>query len=117
MQIASEKYSRSILICARYLGSKFPLNNRLRAWRTFSCIDPTARGNEWTVRQVKENDTRNCCHGSAGGGARGGGSPPPGKLKKKVFIICVDFLLIFLSKLCDDIFIRSLYKLPCYFNT
>ena len=46
---------------ARYLGSGLHLNNG--AWRTFSRIDPTARGNEWTVRQVKENDTLNCCHG------------------------------------------------------
>ena len=62
MKITSEKFSPSIILnCARYLGSKLPLNNR--AWHTFSCIDPMARGNEWTVRQVKENDTRNCCHG------------------------------------------------------
>ena len=52
--------------CARYLGSKLHLNNR--AWHTFSRIDPTAQGNEWTVRQVKENDTRNCCHGRPHGG-------------------------------------------------
>ena len=32
--------------CARYLGSELHLNNR--AWRTFSRIDPTARGNEWS---------------------------------------------------------------------
>ena len=43
-------------MCARYLGSKLPLNNR--ALRTFPWIDPTARGSEWTVRQVAENDTR-----------------------------------------------------------
>ena len=47
--------------CARYLGGKHLLNNR--AWRTFSWIDPTARGSEWTVRQVKENDHPSCCHG------------------------------------------------------
>ena len=52
--------------CARYLGSELHLNNG--AWRTFSRIDPTARGNEWTVRQVKENDTLNCCHGRPQGG-------------------------------------------------
>ena len=40
----------------RYLGSKFPLNNR--ALHTFSCIDRTARGNEWTVQQVTKNNTR-----------------------------------------------------------
>ena len=52
MQITYEKYSPSIILnCARYLGSKLPPNNR--AWHTFSCIDPTARGNEWTVGQVK----------------------------------------------------------------
>ena len=64
-----------ILNCARYLGSKFPLNNR--AWRTFLCIDPTARGNEWTVLQVKENDTRNCCHGRGGGGGQEEAVDPP----------------------------------------
>ena len=63
-----EIFAKHILNCARYLGSKLPLNNRPRAWRTFSCIDPTARGNEWTVRHVKEKDTRSCCHGRTGGG-------------------------------------------------
>ena len=76
--------------CARYLGSKFPLNNRPRAWRTFSCIDPTARGNEWMVRQVKENGTQNCCHGRAGGGGQeeAVAPPPPGKLKKCFHYMC-----------------------------
>ena len=60
--------------CARYLGSKLHLNNR--AWRTFSRIDPTTHGNEWTVRQVKENDTRNWV-----GGGKSRRLPPPGKLK------------------------------------
>ena len=55
-------------MCARYLGSKLPLNNR--ALRTFSCIDPTARGSEWTVRQVTENDTRVAVMGAP---------PPSGK--------------------------------------
>ena len=64
-----EIFAKSILNCARYLGSKLLLNNR--AWHTFSCIDPTARGNERTVQQVKENDTRNCCHVRPQGG-RGG---------------------------------------------
>ena len=54
-------------MCAIYLGSKLPLNNR--ALRTFSCIDPTARGSEWTVRQVTENDTRVAVMGA----------PPSGK--------------------------------------
>ena len=51
MKITSEKYSPSIMNCARYLGSKLPLNNR--ASRTFSCIDPTARGSEWTGKLLK----------------------------------------------------------------
>ena len=95
---ASEKYSPSIIIlnCARYLGSKLPLNNR--AWRTFSCIDLTARGGEWTVWQVKENDTRNCWVRRGGGWGKSRRLPPPppapGKLKK-MFTICVDFLLVF----------------------
>ena len=80
--------------CARYLGSKLLLNNR--ALRTFSRIDPTAQGNEWTVRQVKENDTRNCCHGrpQGGWGKSYGGCPPLENLKN-VFTKCVDFLLVF----------------------
>ena len=60
-------------MCARYLGSKLPLNNR--ALRTFSCIDPTARGSEWTVRQVTENDTRVAVMGA-----------PPPPLEKKVLL-------------------------------
>ena len=45
--------------------------------------NPTAQGNEWTVRQVKENDTRNCCHGRPQGGWGGKvGGCPPGKFKK-----------------------------------
>ena len=55
MQITYEKYSPSIILnCARYLGSKLPLNNR--AWRTFSCIDPTARGNEWNKNKNKNKN-------------------------------------------------------------
>ena len=69
-------------MCARYLGSKLPLNNR--ALRTFSCIDPTARGSEWTVRQVTENDTRVAVMGA----------PPP--LEKKGFTICGAFLQLYL---------------------
>ena len=92
MQISSEKYSPSIILnCARYLGSKLPPNNR--AWRTFSCIDPTARGNEWTVGQVKENDTRNCCHRRPQWD-KSKRSPHPWKILKKVFTICVDFLVV-----------------------
>ena len=101
MQITYEKYSPSIILnCARYLGSKLPPNNR--AWRTFSCIDPTARGIEWTVGPVKENDTRNCCHRRPQWDKSKRSPPPPWKILKKVFTICVDFLVVLriASKLC-----------------
>ena len=68
--------------CARYLGSKLLLNNR--ALRTFSRLDPTAQGNEWTVRQVKENVPEIAVMGArrVGGGKVMAVAPPPGKFKK-----------------------------------
>ena len=118
MQITYEKYSPSIILnCARYLGSKLPPNSLNwtswpRAWRTFSCIDPTARGNEWTVGEVKENDTRNCCHRRPQWDKSKRSPPPPWKIKKKSFhYMCGLFSSSLNCKqtLCDVIFIRWLY--------
>ena len=82
MQITYAKYSPSIILnCARYLGSKLPLNNR--AWRTFSCIDPTARGKQWTVGQVRKTIPEIAVIGARSGARVSCRPPPPWKIKKK----------------------------------
>ena len=65
----------------RYLGSKFPLENR--ALHTFSCIDPTARGNEWTGKLLKT--IPELLSWAPAGRARVGGRP----LGKKMFSLYV----------------------------
>ena len=86
MQITSEKYSPSIILnCARYLGSKFPPNN-------FQALNPRHE-----VMSGRSGKLRKTIPEIAVIGARSGArvsGRPHWKIKKNVFTICVDFLVV-----------------------